>query len=213
MPTPEIWDSIHRHGQLNPGGIWNYTQKRLEKTDTFRYLSSKGYDSLLDVSCNVGFMLASLLKSHPTAKHYGTDISRVMVESTRQNCPICTAAQFDLGNLRNPGVSPQDMLHEVWPVQDVPRTFDVVLVSDVLIYISWGGIPPFFLRCECCCGIFRSWALSSQRRFLENVASLAKDEVVFSRHQGSIIVTSMMEALGVPLENGVWRFPGTAKAA
>ena len=117
-----------------------------------KYLSAKRYGSIWDVSCNVGFMLASLLKKHPGAKHYGTDISNVMVETTRKNCPSCIAAQFDLGNLRHPGISPQDAVHAAWHREDVPRFFDVILVSDVL---------PFCMRaCQqhlsicfaaCCC--------------------------------------------------------------
>ena len=74
-------------------------------------------------------------------------------------------------------------------------------------------MPPFLLRCDCCCSLFRSWALSYQKTFLENIASLASDEVVFSQHQNNIVVTTMMRDLNVHFdeERGVWRLPGKAK--
>eukprot|EP00439_Symbiodinium_sp_Y106_P037367 s4915_g4.t1 len=211
VATPEMWDSIHRHGQSSPGGIWKYDQAKMEANHAVRYLFRKTYTTLLDVSCNVGFTLANLLRHHPTAKHFGTDISTVMVEATQKNCPNCLAAQFDLGRLQDIGSAP--MLRKAWPNEEVPEAFDVILVSDVLIYISWGGMPPFLLRCDCCCSLFRSWALSYQKTFLENIASLASDEVVFSQHQNNIVVTTMMRDLNVHFdeERGVWRLPGKAK--
>ena len=180
-----------------------------------RYLYEKSYESIWDVSCNVGFMLASLLKKHPGAKHYGTDISNIMVQTTRSNCPSCVAAQFDLDTLRRSGVSVQEAVHAAWHREDAPRSFDIILVSDVLLFMSWGGIPPVLLRCSCCCSMFRKWALPSQRVFMKNIASLARDEVVFSRHQGNIIVVTLMEELGVPFDkkHQIWRIPGTARAA
>ena len=210
VATPEMWDSIHRHGASTPGGIWHYNQSRLEASYAFRFLSQKKYSSLLDVSCNVGITLASLQRYHGAARHYGTDISKVMVETTQKNCPNCQAAQFDLGRLQFAG-SLKEMrtsLPSTWPT-----SFDVILVSDVLIYISWAHIAPIFLRCECCCSVFRSWALSAQQTFLQNIASLAKDEVIFSLHQNNIVVTTMMRELGVRLDEdrGLWRLPGTAR--
>ncbi|CAE6932780.1 unnamed protein product [Symbiodinium natans] len=223
MPTPEMWDSIHRHGDSSSGGIWHYDKVKMEANHAVRYLMEKTYGTLLDVSCNVGFTLANLLRRHPRARHFGTDISRVMVDATKRNCPGCWATQFDLGRLQNTR-SPRHLLRSAWQLEgpkeqleelEVPETFDVILVSDVLIYISWAGIPPFFLRCHCCCSVFRSWALSSQRAFMQNIASLAKDEVVFSQHQNNIVVTTMMRELKVRFDEdrGVWRLPGTAKAA
>ena len=178
-----------------------------------RYLYEKPYESIWDVSCNVGFMLASLLKRHPGAKHYGTDISNVMVAATRENCPSCMATQFDLGNLVNPAISPQEVVYAAWHQEDAPRFFDVILVSDVLLFIRWGGIPPILLRCSCCCSMFRKWALPSQRAFINNIASLARDEVVFSYNQGNIIVSTMMQELGIEFDkkHSIYKVPGTAK--
>lgn len=213
VPSPDTWDAIHRHGQQNSGGVWKYDQQRLTRSDVFRYLARKKYTSLLDVSCNVGFILSSLMKMHPAAKHYGTDISVTMVETAQENCPMCAGfAQFDLGRLSEEVSSPQELLHEAWgdSRKAAPKTFDVILVSDVLYYISWGGIPPVLFTCECCCGIFRRLALPSQRRFMENLASLANDEVLFSSHQGNLAVTEMMKALGAQLEGALFRLPGTA---
>ncbi|CAJ1433379.1 unnamed protein product [Effrenium voratum] len=215
MPTEDVWDSIHKHGTSAMGGIWGYNQSKLESSKMMMYLFEKPYESIWDVSCNVGFMLSSLLKRHPNAQHYGTDISNVMVETTRQNCPSCVAAQFDLGSLRYSGISPKDVVHEAWHREDMPKSFDVILVSDVLLFVRWGGIPPVLLRCTCCCEMFRRWAVPSQRTFMENLASLARDEVVFSYNQGNIIVRTMMRELGVKWDanHEVWRVPGTAGTA
>ncbi|CAE7943157.1 nadsyn1 [Symbiodinium sp. KB8] len=200
LPTEDVWDSIHEHGKGLAGGIWGYNQSKLENYTMMRYLYEKPYESIWDVSCNVGFMLASLLKRHPGAKHYGTDISNVMVAATRENCPSCMATQFDLGNLVNPAISPQEVVYAAWHQEDAPRFFDVILVSDVLLFIRWGGIPPILLRCSCCCSMFRKWALPSQRAFINNIASLARDEVVFSYNQGNIIVSTMMQELGIEFD-------------
>ena len=61
--------------------------------------------------------------------------------------------------------------------------------------------------------MFRKWALPSQKVFMENIASLARDEVVFSYNQGNIIVRTMMEELGVQFDNKhkLWKIAGTAK--
>ena len=164
VPSPDTWDAIHRHGQQNSGGVWKYDQQRLTRSDVFRYLARKKYTSLLDVSCNVGFILSSLMKMHPAAKHYGTDISVTMVETAQENCPMCAGfAQFDLGRLSEEGCRhPKSccMRHGVTAGRRRQRLLDVILVSDVLYYISWGGIPPVLFTCECCCGIFRRLALS-----------------------------------------------------
>ncbi|CAE7217531.1 nadsyn1 [Symbiodinium necroappetens] len=210
LPTEDVWDSIHEHGKGLAGGIWGYNQSKLENYTMMRYLYEKPYESIWDVSCNVGFMLASLLKRHPGAKHYGTDISNVMVAATRENCPSCMATQFDLGNLVNPAISPQEVVYAAWHQEDAPRFFDVILVSDVLLFIRWGGIPPILLRCSCCCSMFRKWALPSQRAFINNIASLARDEVVFSYNQGNIIVSTMMQELGIEFDkkHSIYKVPG-----
>ena len=34
LPTEEVWDSIHAHGQGLEGGIWQYNQSKLENATT-----------------------------------------------------------------------------------------------------------------------------------------------------------------------------------
>ena len=88
-----------------------------------------------------------------------------------------------------------------------PATFDVVVVSDVLYYIPWGGwmpvlhvlgmVPRFLYR-------------PSQQRFYANLASMARKAVVFSNHQGNRIALDFFHAIGAQKIDDVWIVNGTA---
>ena len=150
--SPELWDWIHQNGeQFGSGGIWRYGSS-LKHADIVRYVSAQPkYDRLADMSCSVGIILSALRELNPAAEHVGSDISRLMVNKTRTQCPQCRAEQFDLGNFRRPAGEKVDYIF--------PGTFDYVLISDVLIYIAWGGWPPLMMRiCPPC----RRMALSDQ---------------------------------------------------
>ena len=41
VPTAAMWDTIHRHGTANKGGLWKYSAKRLEESAAFKYLAKK----------------------------------------------------------------------------------------------------------------------------------------------------------------------------
>jgi hypothetical protein len=150
--SPELWDWIHQNGeQFGSGGIWRYSDM-LKGAGVVRYLSHQPkYDRLADMSCSVGIILSTLREGNPAAEHVGSDISRLMVNKTRARCPQCRAEQFDLGNFKRPAEERVDYVF--------PGTFDYVIISDVLIYIAWGGWPPLLLRiCQPC----RQMALSDQ---------------------------------------------------
>jgi hypothetical protein len=199
--SPEIWDNIHQEGRkLGEGGVWGYGDWVKDK-DSLKYLLTQPkYDRLADMSCSVGIVLSTLQERNPQAEHFGSDISHVMVNQTKQRCKKCHVAQFDLGQFQQPE-------GEVVPYV-FPGTFDYVLVEDVLIYIAWGGWPPFFLRvCEPC----RRMVLTHQKRWLQRVKAITRRTVIFSSHQGNPIVTDMFRGLGGELHEGV-PFFGSDKA-
>ena len=150
--SPELWDWIHQNGeQFGSGGIWRYDHS-LKSAGVVRYVSAQPkYDRLADMSCSVGIILSALREMNPAAEHVGTDISRLMVNKTRTRCPQCRVDQFDLGIFKRPAGEKVDYVF--------PGTFDYVLISDVLIYIAWGGWPPLLLRI---CAPCRQMALSDQ---------------------------------------------------
>lgn len=192
------------------------------------------------MACSVGIVLNALRAHNPTAAHFGSDISHVMVNDTAMKCrtpPVlkplprpwrpklhctdevascrevpfkdtrtagpCMARQFDMGLFRAP--DGQNISYVF------PGPFDYVLISDVLIYISWGGWPPFFLRyCRPC----RTMAivLGEQKRFLDRIRRLTRREIVFSRHQDNPIAQDMLEGLGARYDAAfqVYLVSGTA---
>jgi hypothetical protein len=198
--SPEIWDNIHEEGQkLGEGGVWGY-DLRLKDKPSVRFLqTAPKYDRLADMSSSIGIVLSTLQELNPAADHFGSDISRVMVNQTKQRCKKCLVAQFDLGNFQRPA-------GEVVPYV-FPGTFDYVLVEDVLYYIAWGGWPPFLLRiCEPC----RRMALTHQRRWMQRVKAITRRKVIFSDHQKNPIVVDMLMGLGATFQQGVYLINGTA---
>jgi len=202
--SPELWDWIHQNGEeFGSGGIWRYNDG-LKGTGVVRYVNHQPkYDRLADMSCSVGIILSALREGNPAAEHVGSDISRLMVNKTRSRCPQCRAEQFDLGSFKRPAGERVDYVF--------PGTFDYVLVSDVLIYIAWGGWPPLLLRiCPPC----RQMALSDQRVWMERVKAITRRKVVFSDHQNNAIAIEMLKALGAVYDAryGVYLIEGTAGA-
>jgi|EP00802_Teleaulax_amphioxeia_P020666 hypothetical protein len=200
--SSDVWDNIHEQGQkLGEGGVFGYGNW-LKNQPSIRYLLRQPkYARLADMSSSVGIILATLQESNPGAEHFGSDISRVMVNATQQRCRQCHVAQFDVGRFQAPE-------GEAVPYA-FPGTFDYVLVEDVLYYIAWGGWPPFVLRiCEPC----RRMALTHQKRWLDRVKALTRRKVVISAHQENPIVVDMLRALGATQHYGVYLVDGTAPA-
>ena len=187
--SPEVWDWVHTNGQqMGPGGIWKYGANMLSG-GTVKYVTAQPrYERLVDMSCSVGIVLSALQHNNPAAEHFGSDISRVMVNETRRRCPRSHAAQFDLGRFRQPAGDTVDYVF--------PGTFDYVIISDVLIYIAWGDWPPLLLRW---CAPCRHMALGEQRRWLDRVKALTRREIVFSSHQNNPIAIEMLTALGAKM--------------
>ena len=200
VASPALWDWVHG----NADDAWRYNSTKLGVAAVMKYIDDahKGYTSLLDVACNQGYHIGHLESTHPHARHYGTDISSLMAERTRSKCKTCRTAQFDIGELQNraPDRAPDGGGPDAaasgtaarGPV-GFPASYDVVLVSDVLYYISWGtpGFPPGLLSH---CPICRRMVRPAQRRWLAAVRRMARDEVVFSDHQDNPTVMEMFQS-------------------
>ena len=124
LPTPTVWDRVHGGEGTRHWREHGATQAVLVAEIHRRH---PGYTSLLDLGCSRGFILAQLASQRPQAAHYGGDISPRMVRRARRRCPRCSVEVVDAATLDLP---------DSWPV-----SYDVVLVSDLLYYIPFAGVP------------------------------------------------------------------------
>ena len=203
-PPPVLWDHIHSRAN-GSSGIWRYGSSVHPELLCYIESHHPEYDSLLDVASNLGIMLGRLKDAHPNAIHVGTDISSEMVSSTRRRCPSCSTHQFDLQRLL-------DVLDDASfkPGRaGVPEAADLVLVSDVLYYMAWGGWPPVLLQMP---GLVPPSSLrASQALFFRRLRSLARVEVIFSAHQYNPVVLGAFASNGIQLRHGVYSAAGTAR--
>ena len=190
---PWFWDWLH---SKQPGGLWKYNANVQTEPTSFVLRTQPDYKSLLDVACNGGFMLQRLQKQRPKAKHYGTDISPAMVAATRSRCTECAGvAVYDLATLvidekaaRSAG-NVSIITDEQGSV--LPPSFDVVIVSDVLFFMPWAGLPPAANRF-----VPTSWLRASQKRLFDALTRMAKRVVVFSDHENNPYVVDFLQAMG-----------------
>ena len=124
FPTQTVWDRVHAGGATRHWREHNGTQAVLVEQINQRH---PAYASLLDLGCSRGLVLAQLAARQAKAAHYGGDISPRMVRRARRRCPRCLIEIIDAATLDLPGG---------WPV-----SYDVVLVSDLLYYIPFAGVP------------------------------------------------------------------------
>ena len=126
----------------------------------------------------------------PHAAHYGGDISPRMVRRARRRCPRCFVEVVDAAALALP---------DGWPV-----SYDVVLVSDVLYYIPFAGVPQMVAS--------ENRNVAASKPWFAAVSRLARREVVFSSHQNNPWVRAMLRAARrAPLSpGGAWALAGTA---
>jgi len=188
--TPaSLWDHLHRKG--GNGGIWHYREDVHAEIVRYVHDSHASYASLLDVACNLGFMLASFQRIRPRAAHYGTDVSPLMVTAARRRCPVCNAtAAFDLASLALDSAVANDA-GSCPLAHGLPASFDLVIVSDVLYYMPFASLPPIFSR------VIPSVMLrASQKRLFDALTRLARQEVIFSTHQDNPMVIDFLEANG-----------------
>ena len=197
-----LWDSLHYH---SGDGMWQYSADNVGNAISSYILDAHpNCSSLLDVACNQGFLLNRMQRLRPHARHYGTDISTRMTEAAHERCPRCHGiAQLDLNSLaRAPFVGPLPATF--------PKEYDVVVVADVLYFISWGGWPPAL-----CHALPQSILYPAQRRFFDALTSLASLEVVFSDHQDNACAVAFLRGIGamrrpVPASHGNGRRGGSS---
>ena len=87
-----------------------------------------------------------------------------------------------------------------------PGSYDVVLVSDVLYYIPFAGVPQMVAS--------ENRNVAASKPWFAAVANLARREVVFSAHQNNPWVRAMLRANGAHQlsPGGAWVLDGTAPA-
>lgn len=197
VPIGGVWDAIH-DGHVKDGGIWNYSNNVHQRLDSFLERRHPSYESVWDVACNLGLILGRLARTHPERKYYGSDISSVMVNATRENCPACFADVFDMNELQSSNFG--------LTLGRIPQPADIIIVADVLYYISWAGLPPFLN------GLLpQSWTISYQTRFWRHLTGMAKTEVIFTDHEGNDGVKQFLTKMGATFlpDEGFWVAPGT----
>ena len=115
-----------------------------------------------------------------------------MVRRARRRCPQCRVAVVDAATLDLP---------DGWP-----NSYDVVLVSDVLYYIPFAGVPQMVAS--------ENSNIEASRPWFAALANLARREVVFSAHQNNPRVQAILRAAGARQfhRSGAWVLAGTAPA-
>lgn len=202
-PTPSLWDFIHSQEEDEAGGVWHVGPNVHSELSCYIDTHYPRYTSLLDASSNLGYMLKRLQRTHPNASHFGTDISPRMVAATMRRCPSCVAQQFDLHRLLFDG-------HFEPGEAGVPPVAELVLVSDVLYFLSWAGWPPALLQRHSGLRVPVAWLRASQKRFFARLRRMASVEVIFSSHQFNSVVIDAFAANGITRRHGVFSAAGTA---
>ena len=189
FPTQTVWDRVHARGATAHWRENAATQAVLVAEINRRH---PGYSSLLDLGCSRGLVLAQLAARQSQAAHFGADISPRMVRRAQRRCPQCRVEVVDAATLDLP---------DGWPV-----SYDVVLVSDLLYYIPYGGLPQVVSS--------ENRNIEASRPWFAALANLARREVVFSAHQNNPRVRALLRAAGARQFHwsGAWVLAGTAPA-
>lgn len=228
FPSREVWDHAHSKAeqQQKAGGIWGYNITDLRKSYAVQYINQQPeYESLADLSCNLGMHAHALLENRtahgvlrPTI--YCTDISSKVIDVGRRNgyCSDCKRGALDISVFADSDAFGRhaDEMQRAFGTSR-PR-FDYVLVSDVLLYVPWAGWPPWVLQgkviCErllklegewlsFCGGIVKKLpgVAEAQRRFVSNLLSVTMREIVFSNTQQNPGVVDFFDNVGALCRN------------
>lgn len=196
LPSAGLWNSIH-DGHVKDGGVWHYGEKVEQDLENFIERRHASYASAWDVACNNGALLGRLAAKHPERSYFGSDISEVMVNATRERCPTCIAEVFDVNALQS---------SEFRPIAGrIPEPVDLIIVADVLYYMSWSGLPPLLNY-----ALPASWTREHRHDFWQHLTGLARKEVIFSGHQGNTAVKRFLTEMGATFiaSHNVWVTPG-----
>jgi len=190
------WDMVHGMGKSRAGGnIWHYGKDRF--TQPWHYVAAaiRGRQnmSVVDLTCHIGLELALAKRRFPGLDMYGSDISSVAVSRSKEACPSCHVAQFDLSCFQEEECN-----------YTFDRKFDYVILNNVLYYIPWAGhsllVFDLWWRAE-------GWpdVIAAQDRFIRHLRSLVKVELVIG-HDKPFEQMLMREGAWDPHWK-VWRFP------
>ena len=187
FPTQTVWDRVHKGAATAHWREHGATQAALVAQINQRH---PAYASLLDLGCSRGVILAQLAARNSKAALYGGDISLRMVRRARRRCPRCFVELVDAAALDLP---------DGWP-----DSYDVVLVSDLLYYIPFAGVPQMVAS--------ENSNVAASKPWFAAIARLARREVVFSAHQNNPWVRAMLRAAGAQQlsPGGAWVLAGTA---
>lgn len=177
-----LWDEIHDGHTTNDGGIWSYPENVESELERFVEQRHPTYDSAWDLSSNIGYFLRRLSEKHPDRRFFGSDISKVMVNSTRSQCASCLVEAFDVSQLQYSKALPKGF----------PDSVDIIIVADVMNYISWGGWPPLWNS------DYPDWLVKHhEATFLQHLTQLARKEVIFTNSQGNQGVARFFKDMGI----------------
>lgn len=190
-----LWDEIHDGHTVNDGGIWSYSADVESALETFIERRHPAYDSAWDVASNIGYFLKRLASRHPDRQYFGSDISKVMVNSTRSMCAKCVVEVFDINQLQYANALPTGF----------PDAVDIIIVADVLNYMSWGRLPPIGNW------LYPCWLVRHhQIDFLQHLTRRARKEVIFTASQGNSGVSRFFNDMGIQRVGGFGVAKGTA---
>jgi len=196
LPSASLWDEIHDGHTVNDGGIWNYGSNVQSELEAFIEERHPEYNSAWDVACNIGYFLKRLASKHPGRRYFGSDISSVMVDSTKSVCTNCVVEVFDLSQLQYSNELPAHF----------PQTVDIIVVADVVFYMAWGGLPPIGNW------IYPSFLVRDRQiKFVQHLAQRARKEVVFAAAQrNNWGVLRFFKDMGIQQIGHFWVVKGTA---
>jgi len=228
FPSREVWDRAHSKAdqRQQAGGIWHYNITHHQKAPEVEYINQQPeFESLADLSCNLGMHADAILENRtapgvPRPSIYCTDISLKVLDVGRRDgyCPDCKRGALDISVFADADAFRlhADKMQRAFGTFR-PR-FDYVLVSDVLLYVPWGGWPPWMVQgkviCEKLLKMRDEWlslcseivkklpgVAEAQRRFVSNLLSVTRREIVFSNNQHNFGVVAFFENVGALCRN------------
>mmetsp|Transcript_14105 Transcript_14105/g.48614 ORF Transcript_14105/g.48614 Transcript_14105/m.48614 type:complete len:266 (+) Transcript_14105:64-861(+) len=178
--TQLSWDAVHLSSS-GVGGAWGYDpateQWRIEGHVVHKLGTT---DSVLEVGCHHGYLLERLQRHRPEAAHAGLDVSAAALDVARTRCAGCEFARLDVSTLARGGGSRSVETLQAAGLRGAP--FDMVLVPDVLFYVSLGLLPPVAWLNMVHYGVGRPYVLKHARLLLRGLQCAALKEVLLSHH-------------------------------
>ena len=197
LPLRPLWDAVHAGGATRHWREHAATQAVLVAEINQRH---PAYASLLDLGCS----------RRAVASSRGKKGCFFAARQKAQARALRRRHQSKDGPPRATNLSPVSRRRSSTPRNSPcrrwPDSLDVVLVSDVLYYIPFAGVPQMVAS--------ENRNVAASRPWFAAVSRLARREVVFSSHQNNPWVRAMLRAAGARQlsPGGAWALAGTAPA-